>query len=848
MRLLQSQGRNNSAFTIVELIVVIAVIGILAGIVIVGYGSWRTSTTVTQVKNDLNTAAQAMENARIFNNGYPTTLPSITKSSPHITLTLATSSTATSYCIDGVSSDSPTNTYDIASATKNQGPLAGTCATRPGQTVPGVPTGLASTLVASTSVSLTWTAGSGSAATSYTAQCASDNAFVSNFGQANVTSTAATVSGLAANGTHYCRVKATNAAGDSPWSSTLTVTTNPYQPPANLATTNITMNSITFMWSSNADATGYTVQCAKDTAFTNGLLSFSVGSATLTGQFNGLTFNTTYYCRINSITAFGASAWSSTVTTATINYYGSLALATSIEGYWTTAPTGYLLEDGSAVSRSTYSDLFAAIGTTYGAGDGSTTFNVPDSRGRTPVNLSSSDAEFNTLGAKYGTKTDIQSLLQLPIHTHIQDSHNHVIAIYSSGNEASGFGLVYGANGFTNRAYVTGGGLASSGVAATNQSTGGSAAHNIIQPSITKEFAIKYTTIDSTAATYAAGTSIRGYWSSTPTGYLSEDGSAVSRTTYATLFSAIGTIYGAGDGSSTFNLPDSRGRAAVDLSSSDAEFNTMGEKYGEKTHTMTINEMPSHTHIQNAHSDAFGIYTSGAEAAGYAMSNGTNGFANRVLVNGGAMVTSSTTATNQNAGSSAPENVIQPSIVLFSAIKYTAATGSTSAVATGTSSEGYWSSVPSGYLAENGSAVSRSTYSGVFAVIGTTYGAGDGSTTFNLPDSRGRLAANISSSDGEFNTMGEKYGEKTHLLTIAEMAAHTHTQNGHNHAISIYTSGSEAGGYGLSSGGNGFGNRAIVGGGGTGTSSTTATNQSTGGGQPFNVIQPSIVKLFIIKT
>ena len=47
-----------------------------------------------------------------------------------------------------------------------------------------------------------------------------------------------------------------------------------------------------------------------------------------------------------------------------------------------TAPDGFLLCYGQAVSRSTYADLFAAIGTTYGAGDGSTTFNLPDLRGR----------------------------------------------------------------------------------------------------------------------------------------------------------------------------------------------------------------------------------------------------------------------------------------------------------------------------------------------------------------------------------------------------------------------------------------------------------------------------------
>ena len=47
----------------------------------------------------------------------------------------------------------------------------------------------------------------------------------------------------------------------------------------------------------------------------------------------------------------------------------------------TTAPNGYLICDGSAVSRTTYPDLFAAIGTSFGAGDGSTTFNLPDLRG-----------------------------------------------------------------------------------------------------------------------------------------------------------------------------------------------------------------------------------------------------------------------------------------------------------------------------------------------------------------------------------------------------------------------------------------------------------------------------------
>ena len=76
-----------------------------------------------------------------------------------------------------------------------------------------------------------------------------------------------------------------------------------------------------------------------------------------------------------------------------------------------------------------------------------------------------------------------------------------------------------------------------------------------------------------------------------PNGFLLCDGSAVSRTTYADLFSVIGTNFGIGDGSTTFNLPDLRGRVGVGKSS-DAEFDTLGETGGEKATTLTINNLP----------------------------------------------------------------------------------------------------------------------------------------------------------------------------------------------------------------------------------------------------------------
>ena len=96
-----------------------------------------------------------------------------------------------------------------------------------------------------------------------------------------------------------------------------------------------------------------------------------------------------------------------------------------------TAPSGWLLCAGQAVSRSTFNALFVAIGTTYGAGDGSTTFNLPDLRGRTTAgvdNMNGSAANRvtsggsgitgTTLGAAGGAETVTLTTAQIPSHNH----------------------------------------------------------------------------------------------------------------------------------------------------------------------------------------------------------------------------------------------------------------------------------------------------------------------------------------------------------------------------------------------------------------------------------------------
>ena len=218
--------------------------------------------------------------------------------------------------------------------------------------------------------------------------------------------------------------------------------------------------------------------------------------------------------------------WGGNIAVALSQTVDGTPVGTSIEGYWTTPPDGYLLEDGSAVSRTTYANLFNIIGTTFGAGDGSTTFNLPDSRGRVTVNKSS-DTEFNTIGEKPGSKTEAISIAQMPSHTHIQNSHNHtqnahnhtqnahshtVQPIYRIGGQTVGVnGTAIAGSGaysglpnpgaysampavasYQTRAVNQATTVTNQATTATNQNTGSGGSHNNIQPSIVKMFAIKY--------------------------------------------------------------------------------------------------------------------------------------------------------------------------------------------------------------------------------------------------------------------------------------------------------------------------------------------------------------------
>jgi microcystin-dependent protein len=114
--------------------------------------------------------------------------------------------------------------------------------------------------------------------------------------------------------------------------------------------------------------------------------------------------------------------------------------------------------------------------------------------------------------------------------------------------------------------------------------------------------------LDGTGFVMPVGSVLSFAGSIVPNGWLECDGTDVSRTTFADLFSVIRTTYGGGDGTTTFNLPNIKGKVVVGYNASETEFDTIGETSGEKAHTLTVNEIPSHNHVFTEAYGGSGVY------------------------------------------------------------------------------------------------------------------------------------------------------------------------------------------------------------------------------------------------
>jgi microcystin-dependent protein len=106
----------------------------------------------------------------------------------------------------------------------------------------------------------------------------------------------------------------------------------------------------------------------------------------------------------------------------------------------TSAPTGYYICDGSAKNRTTDAALFAVIGETFGAGDGSTTFLIPDMRGRNTIGLKSTDADFDAMAETGGAKTVASAgTVAAPVFTGAAlGTHLHGVGTYDNTAASAG--------------------------------------------------------------------------------------------------------------------------------------------------------------------------------------------------------------------------------------------------------------------------------------------------------------------------------------------------------------------------------------------------------------------------
>jgi microcystin-dependent protein len=241
------------------------------------------------------------------------------------------------------------------------------------------------------------------------------------------------------------------------------------------------------------DYTKSTNFASKDSLSTGNALKIVKGTE-LDTEFNNLV--TAVATKANSLspTFTGTPAAPTASTGTNTTQIATTAFVTTSFSYFTgammmwptaTAPTGFLLCAGTAVSRSTYAALFAVIGTAYGVGDGSTTFNLPNFNNRTPIGA----GDLYAANAQVGSKDAITVA-----HTHTTSvtdtghTHPFTASVSSYGPRGGAGGEYWGASPTSS---TTGSNSTPIGLSVTVDSSGSSGTNANLQPSLGVFFIIK---------------------------------------------------------------------------------------------------------------------------------------------------------------------------------------------------------------------------------------------------------------------------------------------------------------------------------------------------------------------
>ena len=306
-------------------------------------------------------------------------------------------------------------------------------------------------------------------------------------------------------------------------------------------------------------------------------------------------------------------------------------------------PDGWFICNGRELSRETYSELFDAIGTTYGAGDGSTTFNIPDFRGKTAIGVSTDHA----IGSSGGEETHLLTNSELP---KLSGSLPHTA--YGEGRVGGVFSVVD--SGWS--AYQ--GATTADGTSRHYEfNIGGDTAHNNMQPYLTVDYIIKWKNVLAS-------------------------GSAITVGEMADLLRPIGSAYSTVD--PAFDPNDSWGgtweklpEGYVLLTGSDAGSYVVGDdtstesgykEYGSNTHTLSLNEIPSHDHGSRSLTGTFRVMAWNNTSVSGIVTRSNQNFnknPNSGSNEGAVTYTVDATHTHDSNGGGQAHNIMQKSIAVY---------------------------------------------------------------------------------------------------------------------------------------------------------------------------------------